>query len=222
MSENGANTEIINESGTFEVGPDGRLVSFSAGPDNTLEKGGYLPGGFRLSVRHLRIPEGVRVIGAGRSRAGAEDFRSALILEDVVFPESCVLLEDGAFNGCCIGRLVLPESLKKIGCGCFIHCLIRQLVIRKEILRREDFGPEEPALTASAGSLLYFGGRCFKESVVGEAVAVGKEFSECVPGARVYGVNRGIPENRALSVERWMKRLMPEADAVRIRAEDPG
>ena len=68
-----------------------------------------------LEINGLSIPEGITTIGADAFRNCA--FKS------VDFPESLEIIEDHAFYECEeIKSLILPDSVKKVGNGCFLSC----------------------------------------------------------------------------------------------------
>ena len=214
--------EIQNESGIFIVDPDGYLLDFSEDPDNRVDRGGYLPGGYRRCVWHLHIPEGVRFIGVPSAGRSTDSLRNLLAAGEITLPRSLIAVGHSAFSESFIGEITFPGSLRKIGRGSFMHCLILRLNLRKEVLQYDDADPDEKILADVPENRLLFGGRSFKESVVRDVAVPGTDLAEYVPACRSTGLNHGLPEFRKLPAQAWIKRLMPETSVLRITGPQAG
>ena len=198
-------TRIENESGIFEADQNGRLISFHPSGQNVCESPDPQ---YRKAVLSLRIPEGIRFIGSKAFQPEAERFNGFFIRNELTFPQTLLSVGDYNFCECAIGRVVLPPSLKKIGCGSFSCSRIRDLVVQKEILEYCDQEIEANVLQESPANKLIFGGRSFKACTVEKVTAVGRQLFCFTPGVRRLNV---LPEMTRMTTSEWIDRLMPEA-----------
>ena len=129
VTENSEWNVLTSVSGRFEVDSAGLLRNFTAAGDNQVEHRCFLPVKCESALKHLHIPEGVRMIRPRSVKPWVIDFSDTLVLGDVSFPETLVSIGHHAFSGCVIGRVLFPPSLKRIGRGSFMQCLIRCLEI---------------------------------------------------------------------------------------------
>ena len=198
-------TRIENESGIFEVDQNSRLVSFHPAAQNVCESPDPQ---YRNAVLFLHVPEGVRFIGSKAFQPELEKFNGFFIRDELTFPQTLLSVGDSVFSQCAIGRLVLPPSLKKIGCGSFNCSRIRDLVVQKEVLEYCDQEIEGDILQESPANKLIFGGRSFKAGTVEKVTVVGRQLFCFTPGIRNLNI---LPETTRLTTAEWISRLMPEA-----------
>ena len=208
MTENNERTVLTSDSGSFEVDSEGRLILFTNSGDNQIRHRAFLPVSCDLALKHLHIPEGVRLIDSH-----ANGLRNLMVLEDVSVPETMISIGDHAFHSCFINRIVFPPSLKQIGRGSFLGCLIGHLEIRKEVIQYEDSDMDPDILEDEPENKLYYGGRSFKESTILEVKTDGKAFFVSRPGNSRLGI---LPETWKLPAGEWIRELMPEAEVIHL------
>lgn len=108
-AENSGNEELVN------------LAALALQDLQSDDKGKYfvMDGELELYTGHrtcIRIPDGVRVIGANA-------FEGLNFLEHVELPDSVTAIESNAFSGCTgLKRVVLPKGLQRIGDCAFRNC----------------------------------------------------------------------------------------------------
>lgn len=170
-----------SDSGSFSCDENGLLRSFSANRDVAISSLSLL--------RHLHIPEGVRRIGwddFASDRPKCELFRDLVIMGEVTLPASLEILDDHAFYGCAIQRLVIPPTVRRLGHGTLMHCYIQNLVIQPcEILLENSY---------SGSEALSIAGRDFKETTVENLIIRAAESNN-------QWLRRLMPEAEILNVE---------------------
>ncbi|MBE5778306.1 MAG: leucine-rich repeat domain-containing protein [Clostridiales bacterium] len=137
-------TALSNSSGTFMVDSDGVLMDFIPAGSNLAQSDN------EKALVCLHIPDGVCAIPQ-------KMFYSYSISESITFPASLKYIGTGddffgAFAGCTLPDLVLPENLELFGCFAFGACTIRSLTIPGSI----------------KDSLLHIGVRQFKDCKIDE------------------------------------------------------
>lgn len=125
---------FTSESGTFcHIG--GIVHSFTPSADNIIEGGIDAPDGHTDEIRHydhairtLFVPEGVKGF--------AKEFLMGwAVTQEAAFPDTLTAIgTDDAYNvfsGCFLPEIILPPSVKEIGCFAFGHSYIKKLVVSR-------------------------------------------------------------------------------------------
>ena len=211
MFNNEEYVEIENESGLFTIDKNGWLISFYPSIDHKLRYidfvGGLNINYFKLCLKHLHIPEGVRFIGNDSMKPSAsrfEDFCHILVLDEVSLPKSLLAIMPSAFSGCVINSILLPENLKQIGVASFLHSKIFRIDIEKSRFHSQYRLLNAEGLMRVPEDLMMYGGRSFKESVINELRIFCKEGTVSIRDIKT-------DDGRYIS-----SRIMPEADVGKV------
>lgn len=130
---------LTSESGRFFC-LEGVLKRFEPAPHNIIEGGIVMPVPdtgfpskkilFETAVKTMMVPSGVKEICDGFYQRGA-------VTDIFTLPETLTTIcrdendpKGGAFAGCSLPEVVLPESLKFLGNYCFACSHIEKLVVR--------------------------------------------------------------------------------------------
>ncbi|MBQ9515340.1 MAG: leucine-rich repeat protein [Ruminococcus sp.] len=211
MLNNEEYVEIENESGLFTIDKNGWLISFDPNIDHELRNRCLVQGlninNFKFCLNDLIIPEGVRFIGNDwmkPSKDRFEDFWHILVLDEVSLPTSLLAIMPNSFSGSVINSILLPKNLKQIGVASFLHSKIFRLDIEKSRFHFQYRLLNAEGLMRVPEDLMMYGGRSFKESVIGELRIFCKEGTVSIRDIKT-------DDGRYIS-----SRIMPEADVGKV------